>query len=405
MTQTPLSLPRHASTLAAAALSLGLAHTAHAQNIPCNDVSLPNVVFIDGSSAVGPFVAKIAQALLNATPPVSVVYKSEGSCNGVNYLASVAPLFPSGTAQYWTDVSGDAGLTCDIQPTTPVDIGVSDVFATSCGYAGLPANVKDFHGPIQTMTFAVNENSTRQVISAEAAYLTFGLGDDGGTPWSDHTKFFVRDQTSGTQQMIARAIGVPAARWAAPTAGGSAAVRTALQAATAPQNTADLSIGILGLDSYGPGIRALAYQHYDQDCGYTPSSSATATDLVNTRDGHYYIWGPIHMLTKTTGSHPTNLNAKTVIDLLQGTAVSDAVDLITIEAGRGVVPECAMRVSRDTEVGPLMSYMPEQSCECKFLSVADSANLPAECTPCGGDAGTTCPADRPACNYGFCEVQ
>jgi hypothetical protein len=106
-----------------------------------------------------------------------------------------------------------------------------------------------------------------------------------------------------------------------------------------------------------------------------------------------------------TGTHPSNLNAQTVIDLLRGATQSNAFDLIAIEAGRGVVPECAMRVSRDTEVGPLMSYMPEQSCEGKFLSVADPANLPAECRPCGGDAGNTCPSDRPACNYGFCEVQ
>src|SRR5262249_55501359 len=154
------------------------------------DTALPNRVVIDGSSAVGVFVAKLAQELLQSNPPISVIYKSEGSCNGVNYLASVAPLYPSGTALYWTAASGDAGLTCDLAPSTPADIGISDVFASSCGYSGLPANVKDFTGPIQTMTFAVNENSTAQVISAEAAYLTFGLGDTGGTPWNDHTKFY-----------------------------------------------------------------------------------------------------------------------------------------------------------------------------------------------------------------------
>jgi hypothetical protein len=78
-------------------------------------------------------------------------------------------------------------------------------------------------------------------------------------------------------------------------------------------------------------------------------------------------------------------------------------DLIATEAGLGVVPDCAMRVSRDTEVGPLSSYMPPKSCECKFVSAATGVAEPTGCTPC--ISNDDCTAAAPSCNYGFCEVR
>lgn len=399
------------ATVLASLVPLAVATSAAAQAVPdCS--TLPNPVYVTGSSAVKPFLGAVATELTSLTGAnqITVVYISKGSCDGVNALATAGTLV-TGTVSIWgtdgKEVAGGCNLaTAGVQ----ADIGVSDVFSSSCGVNSLPTNVKDFLGPVQSMTFVVPKKSTQPAISAEAAYLTFGFGADGDTPWSDPTKYFVRSATSGTQQMLSAAIKVPAAKWAAPTAnqlGGSGAVRDAVNMvqSTGSQTDADLTIGILATDVVDKNratLRALPYQHFGQTCGFLPDSTAESFDKQNVRDGHYMVWGPLHMLTKTNGNGvPTSANAKKVIDILSG-AVTPLFDLISLEATTGVVPDCAMRVSRDSEVGPLASYMPAHSCECKFVAAATN-KTPAGCTPC--DAPADCPSSRPACNYGFCEVR
>ncbi|MGC4094041.1 MAG: hypothetical protein QM756_40260 [Polyangiaceae bacterium] len=405
------SLHRSRTAGVLAALSaLAFGATAQAQTAPdCS--TLTNPVYVAGSSAAKPFLKALATQLigLTGTDKITLVYVSKGSCDGVNALATPTTLV-TGTASIWSDAGVETAGGCNL-PTAGavVDIGISDVFAASCGVTTLASGVKDFLGPVQSMTFVVPKKSTQTAISAEAAYLTFGLGADGDTPWSDPTKYFVRTATSGTQQMLATAIKVPAAKWAAPTTnqlGSSTAVRDAVNAAqnTGTQGDADLTIGILAADvveANRASLRVLPYQHFGQTCGYLPDSTSESADKQNTRDGHYMVWGPLHLLTRTTAGVPTNANAKKVIDILTG-AVVPTFDLIAEEAKVGVVPDCAMRVSRDSEVGPLASYMPAHSCECKFVNAA-TGKVPAGCTACTSSA--TCPASAPACNYGFCEVR
>ena len=394
----------------AGVLPLAVPSVAAAQAVPdCS--TLTNPVYVTGSSAVKPFLGAVATVLVSLTgaDKISVVYISKGSCDGVTALATAGTLV-TGTASVWGADGKEVAGGCNL-PTVGVaaDIGVSDVFAASCGVNTLPAGVKDFLGPVQSMTFAVPKKSTQTAISAEAAYLTFGLGADGETPWSDPTKYFVRTASSGTQQMLSAAIQVPAAKWAAPTANqlsGSGAVRDAINMvqSTGAQADADLTIGILATDVVDKNratLRALPYQHFGQTCGFLPDSTSESFDKQNTRDGHYMVWGPLHLITRTSAGVPTNANARKVIEILSG-AVVPSFDLIALEATTGVVPDCAMRVARDSEVGPLSSYMPPHSCECKFVAAATS-KTPDGCTPCS--APSECPSSRPACNYGFCEVR
>jgi ABC-type phosphate transport system substrate-binding protein len=383
--------------------------------------TLPKPVFVAGSSAVKPFLAGVAAELSALTEPVTVVYiNGKGSCDGVNYMVPATTTLATGTVSIWSkDTAGkpvEASGGCDL-PTAgiTVDIGVSDVFATTCpNVTGLPATVKDFLGPIQTMTFSVAKKSTQPAISAEAAYLTFGLGATGETPWTDPTKFFIRPSSSGTLQMLATAINVPAAKWQGnrfkpdgTTSSGSGDVLNYLIALqnTGTQGDADLGIGILAtdlIDKNRATIRALPYQHYGQTCGYLPDSTDTSADKQNVRDGHYMVWGPLHMITPVTVGQPSNAGAKVVIDYLTG-AVVPAFDLIDTEAKLGVVPDCAMRVSRDSEVGPLSSYMPAKSCQCKFVAAATGTAVPDGCAACL--TNDDCTAAAPACNYGYCEVR
>jgi hypothetical protein len=382
--------------------------------------TLPKPVFVAGSSAVKPFLAGIAAELRALADPVTVVYiNGKGSCDGVNYMIPATTTLATGTASIWSGTGAapvEASGGCDL-PTAgiAVDIGVSDVFAGTCpNVTGLPASVKDFLGPIQTMTFVVPKKSTQPAISAEAAYLTFGLGANGATPWADPTKYYIRPTSSGTLQMLATAINVPAAKWQGVnkkadgvTAAGSGDVVNYINAlqSTGTQGDADLGIGILATDLVDKNrgtLRALPYQHYGQTCGFLPDSTDASTDKMNVRDGHYMVWGPLHMIAAVTAGQPSKAAAKTVIDILSG-AVEPEFDLIDTEARLGVVPDCAMRVSRTTEVGPLASYAPVKSCDCKFTSSATGVAVPDGCTACA-NAGD-CSSSAPACNYGFCEVR
>src|SRR5262249_6496421 len=140
-------------------------------------------------------------------------------------------------------------------------------------------------GPVQSMTFAVNAASDYHVMSAEAAYLTFGLGNDGGTPWNDVTKIWIRDQFSGTQQMISASIGVPAVAFQGTGIGAAASggiVTNLHTVGSSSQDVIDQTIGILGMDairgSTTGDVVPLAYQHFGQTAGYYPSSSLGASD-------------------------------------------------------------------------------------------------------------------------------
>jgi len=403
-----MNSPKRATKYAAgfAAGFLGILTLANqAQAADCS--TLPSPVYVAGSSAVKPFVAKVAAELAGLATPITVVYQGQGSCTGINYMVASPTGTISGTGVVWdaatgAEVAGGCALSL---AGDPVDIGVSDVFATSCpNVVGLPAGIADFKGPIQAMTFSVPLASTKQVISAEAAYLLFGLGADGAVgSWTDMTQVMARSATSGTQQMLSAAINVPAAKWLGKPNAGSGDVLNGLVAAT----IADAAIGILATDVVDKNrgkVRPLAYQHYGQTCGYTPDSDAiTSFDKRNVRDGHYAVWGALHMLAKVDAvGVVANASAKKVIGYLALTEIPTGFDMIQLEAKSGVVPDCAMRVSRTAEVGPMASYMPTHSCECKFVYEATGV-APTGCTTC--TAATACPASKPACNYGFCEVQ
>jgi ABC-type phosphate transport system substrate-binding protein len=400
-------ITRAAPAVAAGVLALAMAAEAHAA--ACS--TLPNPVYVAGSSAAKPFLAAVAKELAGLSSPITLIYQGQGSCTGVNYLTASPTGTITGTASIW-GTSGTEDM-CDLSTTgDKVDIGLSDVYPASCGGASLPSGVKDFFGPVQTMTFIVpggaSGGSSQTIISAEAAYLVYGFGNNSEvSPWTDETLIEQRNDQSGTQQMISAAIKVPAAKWKGHTNAKSGDLITSLAASKAAGN-ADKAIGILatdGADKNRDSLKVLGYQHYGQDCAYWPDSTAESFDKANVRDGHYAVWGPLHMLAHTANGTVDNASAKTVIDYLSGATVPTDVDLIKVEAKGGVVPDCAMRVKRTTEVGPLVSYMPDKSCECKFVAEA-TGSAPSSCKTCTeATKAADCPKSAPACNFGYCEVK
>jgi ABC-type phosphate transport system substrate-binding protein len=372
--------------------------------------TLTNPVYIAGSSAVQAILKQVSPILQAQTPPVNIVYASQGSCVGMQDITDPqgTPI-PAGTAVIW-DSTGTAG-SC----TIPVgghaaDIGVSDVFPTTCPSITLPATLKDFQGPVQTMTFIVPAASTQSSISADAAYAVLGWGGAmyPVMPWNDQNQLFIRNATSGTQQMIATAIGLGAAKWKGIDKMNSGGVVTAVAGSTAPQT----ALGIVVTGNADPvshsvanaTLKILAYQHTGQKCGYYPDSSSTTFDKLNVRQGRYAIWGPLHLVAAVDGQGvPTNASAKTVINYFtrNGLNKADTKSMIDGEIAAHAVPQCAMQVSRNAEIGAEASYAPVGACGCYFESKVGTAS--AGCHTCNMD--TDCSGTTPKCNYGYCEAQ
>jgi len=381
------------------------------------------VVYVTGSSASKPFLQQIAQQLSYSN--VYIVYTSTGSCVGVDailnqtlMIAGPAPA-PATTALYWKN-SASTGDSCALPSAgVPADIGISDVFAQTCpGFevASLEAQqVRDAHGPIQTMTFVVPPASKYTEISAQAAYFVFGFGADGGVLdatvshgiWNDEAYLFQRSPTSGTQAMIAAAIGVPAASWKGKRHSASADVAASILAAGSNVDTADKALGILAADYIDSNniraqIRMLAFQDTNQPCAVYPDSTADTHDKRNVRDGHYPIWSPMHLLYRVdqSGSPANASNKLQILDILGyfsgSKALPNGIKLLDVYAQSGLIPECAMRVSRLKDGGNLQPYVPSSPCACVFEAKAGATTCKT-CTVQGD-----CAAGE-ICSIGYCE--
>jgi ABC-type phosphate transport system substrate-binding protein len=395
----------------AAAAILAVAGPASAAD-PCP--AFTNPVYVAGSSASKPVLKQLSALLAAQTPAITLVYQSVGSCAGVNAIMGGTNVTATGI--YWP---AGTETSCDLGTTPPkIDIGISDVYVSTCPDqpATLPAGKKDFQGPIQIMNFVVPKGSSQSVISAEAAYMVLGFGADTAAhtiaPWDTTTQLFIRPDASGTKNMIARAIGVPVAKWKGtiPGGGGSGDVLTAVSGATGA--AAEKTFGILAsdlADSKRDQISGLKFQAKGQSCGYLPDSGATAFDKINVREGRYGIWGPIHFVASVDGSgkavpaagNTGNVDAVTKLITHAGLEATAEQAIIDAEVNAFTVPQCAMKVSRTTEVGPMSAYSPAVPCGCYFESKKGTAA--ASCHTCANDGA--CSGATPKCRFGFCEAR
>src|SRR5262249_34651236 len=139
-----------------------------------------------------------------------------------------------------------------------------------------------------------------------------------------------------------------------------------------------------------------------------PDSTASSRDKQNVRDGHYTLWSPTVYITKVdNGGKPSDPTVQYVIDLVLGaTEAPDAgapdggatfdgrADVIKV----GLIPECAMRVTRSEDGGDLRPFAPPSPCSCYYASKV-SGSAPAGCTAC--TQSSECGAAT--CSHGFCE--
>jgi len=387
--------------------------------------ALPStVVYATGSTAIQPYMARVAQ-VLESLSIETVVYLGAGSCFGVDAMLNpqTSTLRSIGaTATYYDpalDSNGDVQQgTCAIDdPTKVADLGISDVFPTTCvpaliSQGGLPNNLHDFFGPVQTMEMVVPASSTETSISSEAAYMVWGFGSNSGvSPWTDAAFLLQRNASSGTQNMIAAAIGLPAGEWKGNLDKTSGAVLSAITnvangkgidgGMASDPNAASKTMGILSSDVADPQrqtLKPLAFQDVGQRCGWYPDSTATAFDKVNVRDGHYPIWGPSHLVAYAdSNGNETNAAVKTLVDAMSGrqAQVLATLDVIQFYAKSHIVPTCAMHVQRSDDGHEYKPYAPITSCSCYYDLQAtgqtscmsckhdgDCANAPGGATTC-----------------------
>jgi ABC-type phosphate transport system substrate-binding protein len=388
----------------------------------CREVA-PNgtVLYMAGSSNFPPLLEKLAAIITaNTDLRVTPVFKTTSSCAGIRSMLQSSPTYgtdhvirdpPANSAEgYAQYVSGGKLTDCLLGPGgAAIEVGESEIYAETCGYAVKDAdNVAESQGPILPILFVVPGDSEDTVISAAAARQVFGTG--GLAPWSDWRRFYVRGAGTATQQLVGREIGVPANKFWGLDQGTAQILAAGLAVST---NYSAQSIGILGADFYDRdrgNLKALAFQAKDQDCAYLPDSSSGSTDKINVRDGHYPIWGPMHFFVTESNLTYASPAASEFVGLFAKPTIP--VEMLDALIDSSFVPQCAMMVRRDGEVGlapdasgpppSLIKHVPPHSCGCRFDAVATKTAKPPNCDTCTLDGN--CPKHQ-VCNYGFCELE
>jgi hypothetical protein len=370
--------------------------------------ALPNPVYIQAGDTQEPLLKALGQKLRASTVnPVTIIYYLSGSCTNITAMyggtkLTVNPSYvPSQTEVPGWDPS-QPSPTCTIDPNgVALDLANSNVFVSACTTMAAPAGVGSFQGAIQPYVFVVPTASTQQAITAETAYFVFGFGaTDQVMPWNDPNFMFIRASTKSTLVSMAANIHVPAGKWQGTVEASSTAVVNAVATSTSPEKT----IGILGAEVYDQNrstLKALAFRTFQQHHAYYPDSTSARRDKQNLRDGHYVIWSPTVYLGPVDGTGALlNPRAQYVVDLITNRTATPTPDFdpLATVVSVGLVPDCAMKVTRSQEGGDLSLYSPAAPCGCSFESKVGTA--PASCVACTSDA--TCNGGK--CRFGYCEA-
>lgn len=389
----------------------------------CYDpVARPEVIFMNGSTNFTPFIRAMVPVV---TPSgFTIIWQPTSSCTGADTVFNVDPTRrvmrnPTNSntsfAAYYTPASPN-GTPCLLgnSPRStgpgqePVDIGQSDIFATTCPSGAVPfntydpgvgafADVRHYLGPVQAMTFVVPAASTERGISAEAARQLFGAGQPIA-PWTVPGSYWIRSPTTGTAGIISRGISVPATDlWGVDQ---RTAPNMVAQVKSVSTNAVNQTIGMLSMDFADrerSNLHILYFQPRGASYGFLPDARPTTRDKANVRDGHYPLWGPIHLYTRANNG---DISAAARAFVTQFTVPRPEQSLLDAIIETANVPLCAMRVTRDVEMGPLSAWEAPFQCHCYYDAKVNGGNT---CKSCRGPID--CPDTAPACNLGYCEKQ
>lgn len=412
-----MKLRRSLSTLALAIAALLVSPRVLANTPDC--ASLPGTVVYIESGDTQENLLKVLGRQLRDSADITLAFVLTGSCGITSDMYTGAQLISGATLDYIPSTAEDPSWdptqpenNCIVDPAgAPIDLGIAALFVESCGLGEPPAaaNLALVRGPVQAYTFVVPTASDEQAIWAEEAYYAFGFGNaDKLAPWNEQELMFIRPPSKSTLVATAANIAVPPSKWHGIPESASADVVAAVAESPQPEPT----IGILGAEVYdadrGAGIKTLAFRAFGQQHAYFPDSTSTAFDKRNVRDGHYTLWSPTVYITPVDASGAAvNRAVGYVEDLVLGNESATApeggmgLDGLADVVQVGLVPDCAMRVTRLSDGGPLSLYTPSAPCSCFFESQIPGASgaTPPGCTVCASDAG--CSGGK--CRHGFCE--
>jgi hypothetical protein len=391
--------------LATAAATFSLARPALA--VDC--ATLPNPIYIQTGDTQEPLMKALGQKLRESkVNPMTIVYRTSGSCTNIDAMYKGTKLtqnpfyIPSAAEDPTWDPSKPTPQ-CTIDPAgVSLDVAVSALFVSACDPSPPPAGIGLFQGPVQPYVFIAPKASSQKAITAEEAYFVFGFGAAGKVePWTDESFYFIRTTTKSTLLTMAANIGVPAAKWKGVPFDKSSEVLNGVATSASPEKT----IGILGAEVYDANrdkVKVLAFQAYKQMHAFYPDSTSTSFDKQNVRDGHYTIWSPtVYLAPVDAQGTIKNPRAKYLVDMILSQTVAPAPDFdpLQIIIAKGLVPECAMKVTRSFEGGDLSLYTPSEPCGCFYESQVGKPG--ASCTVCSAD--DECNGGK--CRHGFCEAK
>jgi hypothetical protein len=386
----------------------------------CQDPSAGrgSVIYLSGSSNFVALLGKLAPLITMHTDSRLVpVFRQTDSCTGARSMYRDNPTrtadhfirdpAPGPTAIYAQYFDADGAHNCLLGSAgAEVDVGEAEIAAETCGLQPPdPAFVRHTPGPILPILFVVPRGSIETAISAEAARQVFGNGKNGNvSPWIEPSLVFIRGAGTATTRLIGLAIDlrVPPNRFWGIDPGSAQKLDANLRLITGTD--AQKAIGLLGSDTYDTdrgGLKALAFKAKDQECVFLPDSDLFTKDKINVRDGHYPIWGRLHFFTTVgEGGSLVSDAASEFISLFSQTQLP--LDVLDAFINASWVPECAMKVQRETEMGPLVTnHPPAFPCGCHFDALV-TGKIPDGCTECITNEDCTDPA-RPSCNFTFCE--
>lgn len=378
---------------------------------PCDDIdnngqpdAVP-VIYIENGDTQEPLLKRIGRQLIASQNKVRIVYRNRPTCElatnfyGTRNLAPVA----NRPIKYIPDEPTAEPIECEPAGTPQsVELAIGATYLSSCPtLPAMPADTAVVNGPNQAYGFIVPKASSQIAITAEEGYLAFGFPEAEGDaqPWTVQNLRFIRGTTASTTLTTSANIGLTAGQMKAVAQTTSLILLNAVKDAV----NVEATIGTLGTELFDQDrslVKFLAFKGFKQKYAYYPDATSTSYDKQNVRDGHYLPWSPTpYIYVKDGAGDPADARVKRVVELLFGKRAEADVDGLKQVVDSGLVPQCAMKVKRDLDGGPLSLFSPAEPCGCYF-----EAHVPqgaTTCTACTGDGN--CNGGK--CRYGYCEAK